>query len=703
MAISESSNLPLCNSTTVFLDRKDLFILAIQNICDSLWIPAFSGSVSAILSWTHHLNDSSLVQQAIQSSTFFIHHLYSIDYKALVSLYLSHLHHLFAQVHDRLLIAKPIISRHFHSALVFCAKMSLRLRGFANVRIMPLISLSAQYLLKSLAFMSSLHKILLPGIYKICFYFVFAFTCAISAAKTLLHAFLLLVLKLAIACIVFGFRLMGTSAAIVFNTLAYVSNMSLMVLYVKPLSYIIMLALGVGAGFGIIAGTIILVVQILLPSNPTETFPVVVKFETEAKPKIEDLEKKEEAKSKSRRDTLSRLDQIFDQKDRKYERQAPKQSVKHGFGIGENETEDVEIDFSKIHKSVHKAPVKEKYAHVPRTETLSRCTAKNSDELSNLHEDDEHGENINSHMGSDINDNSTLLNDSANADIRISSQSSNESLSPSSCSSISSNSDENDLYECSESKSLVWKPQLSLDKRLQNKFPPFEGTTTIIAAVTTSTPKKPLRRLKVRTKKAEVVLDTRENKLYEDEDGYSNVMNHADDSRIFINLAHEFSKHIPNSYASATNSRQSSRENTLESGQVSPLTTTTSVGSFGNMDSSGRHHIKMMKRPPKSWNGSELHSPVTQRTSFIKPLDIQSDSFSTTPTPHTPPTASFSSAPSSRKGSHENFKGMDVGPASSAKEPVFGNAKNAQPMVGNAGGVKKSSSLTNIFGPIAEE
>lgn len=83
--------------------------------------------------------------------------------------------------------------------------------------------------------------------------------------KNFIISCLFLIPRVVFGIVFISFRAIFWSLGAFWSVCQYIGNLSIMVLYIKPITYITMIALLVGAGIGVVAGSAIVGVQLLIP------------------------------------------------------------------------------------------------------------------------------------------------------------------------------------------------------------------------------------------------------------------------------------------------------------------------------------------------------------------------------------------------------------------------------------------------------
>lgn len=165
--------------------------------------------------------------------------------------YLSGLASILSKVQTRLV---PYIALTLTSSF----DMLLRLRMAFSNRILPFFSTLSFSIFHLLGYAVSLTNSMFHLIKSQLFSVLSFIATCISATKTLAFVTISFVMRLSWSCFLLGFQITWAILRSVFGIFPYIGNLSIMVLYIKPLSYIAMIALLVGAGIGVIAGLVIL-------------------------------------------------------------------------------------------------------------------------------------------------------------------------------------------------------------------------------------------------------------------------------------------------------------------------------------------------------------------------------------------------------------------------------------------------------------
>lgn len=585
-----------------------------------------------------------------------------------------------------------------------------------------------------------------------------------------------------------------------------------MVLYIKPLSYIAMIALLVGAGIGVIAGLVILGVQALIPlSSTTTSNQAILDIETA---KIKDLEEKEENVNLMRRHTFNRLNQasklvsgttnhtqpsklpIPTSKPQKIELDLSK--IRHSvYTLSTGSSPSSRLEFENDNKSYEPSPSNPDMVTSSTTfnsnpttltkNTQSKSSVRNIEpQVKRLAETQLENQSLPTCNIVDADrleiDTQDILTDSSAENNVPSSQSSNESpASPTST--FSGQSDEDgeksqkeksqkarkkkdtaknrDIYEHTESKQIIWKPQFSpLSSEIPAKDLSYPVGTVYFSnsAIASSTPKKSIsepestahrsfsntsdnsssRKKPKKNRSVVFSVDINEGQLsphlYEDEDGYFNdrLTNLDLPAEVATTQSTPQSPTCLTPLADTSNTTQESGISATSSGSSSPVhhillsesSSTTDLTSVhpdaassellddkydSNGSESNRHHIRLMMRPPNSRHGSEPSSPSSRRSntspvatsSSIKRADSNARLVS-------PRNMSYSNSPiNSESASVENLDPVRDALVTAVAGRLVGSVA-AQPGMNGTGistlaPVKRNSSLTNIFGPIAEE
>lgn len=583
MAVSDSTALAARNATSIFSDNKyfvQSFVILYSYLAAQSAL--FWHSILRIL---HLWANNPFFHQFGNWISAVLTDIQSIDYNYILVSTKSSILQLSATVYSVSASLVSYLEQAFHLIVTIASDIA----KFTSTYIFPYFTLFTSHLLQLMSTLFGFHKHILP-LSKSFFHFTLYLTALLlSTLNTLLYAVLIFTLRLGYACLLLAFKSIASVTSALFNVLSYFSNMSMMVLYIKPLSYIAMLALGVGAGFGILAGGLVLVIRMLLPSKPADIHSRKIVFDPNIKVNIKELEDLEEATFKARQDILTRLEN-------------QKATVQKAVSLLDlaNTVQQGEIDFSAIDKPGYKNGTGlQKEGNGTR---LQREGNEKPQGFNYLTKQVPNTNVSNDKLKEEI-------QDEVNIDDRLSSQSSNDSLSP--FPSTSSRSDDDTtlskggmvregLYKNAELETFVQRPQGCLtDKALLLDTTDSE-TGPIASSTTKQTKKQDL------SSEPEPFETRGGGYLYEDEDGYYYAMAKQDSF---------CSTYSGNSAESITSFNSLDSLNSTSSTETSAVTSP-----IHTLGTAGRHHISLMKRPPNSRKSSETVLPATQRARLNKPV-----------------------------------------------------------------------------------